>query len=204
MPIDTLVAFFLASTMLAIAPGPDNLFVLTHSAIYGKRAGFAVLFGLCTGLATHSVAVALGVAAIFETSRWAYSGLKVLGAGYLIYVAWQVIKAPAIRLQDQIKQNQTLGRLYRRGIIMNITNPKVSLFFIAFLPQFTDSARGPVWGQILLLGSLFILATLIVFGGVVVIAGKAGAWISKSIRAQKILNYSAAVMLVGLSLSILR
>ena len=164
----------------------------------------AVLFGLCTGLAAHSVAVALGVAAIFETSRWAYAGLKVLGAGYLIYVAWQVIKAPAIGLQDQIKPNQTLGRLYRRGIIMNITNPKVSLFFIAFLPQFTDSARGTVWAQILLLGGLFILATFIVFGGVVVIAGKAGAWISQSVRAQKILNYSAAVILLCLSLSILR
>ena len=203
MPIDTLVAFFLASTMLALAPGPDNIFVLTHSAIYGRRAGFAVLFGLCTGLVAHSLAVALGVAVIFETSRLAYLGLKVFGAAYLIYIAWQVFKAPVIRIQDPNEQGYTAGRLYRRGIIMNITNPKVSLFFIAFLPQFTDPSRGPVWGQILVLGSLFIVSTFMVFGGVVVIAGKVGSWISKSVRAQRILNYSAAAILVVLSLSIL-
>ena len=204
MPFDTAVAFFMASTLLALAPGPDNLFVLTHSAIYGRRAGFAVLCGLCTGLVAHSLAVALGVAVIFETSRWAYAGLKVVGAAYLLYIAWQIFKAPVIRIQGAIRQGYSIGRLYRRGIILNITNPKVSLFFIAFLPQFTDPTRGPVWGQILLLGSLFILATFMVFGGVVVIADKIGAWINKSARSQKILNYSAAVILVGLSLSILR
>nr|WP_255342760.1 LysE family translocator [Desulfuromonas sp. TF] len=87
LPIETLATFFAASTLLALAPGPDNLFVLTQSALRGRGAGLMVMLGLCTGLVGHSVAVALGVAVIFQTSAIAFTALKMLGAAYLIYLA---------------------------------------------------------------------------------------------------------------------
>ena len=94
IPIETLLTFFAASVLLAIAPGPDNIFVLTQSALRGKSAGLFVMLGLCTGLIVHSTAVALGVAVIFQTSALAFSALKFIGAGYLLYLAWQAFRPP--------------------------------------------------------------------------------------------------------------
>ena len=141
IPVDALLAFALASLLLALAPGPDNLFVLTESALSGPLAGFAVTLGLCTGLLLHTSAVALGVAAIFQVSALAFTLLKLVGAGYLLYLAWQAWRAPAASLPTAAATPPALGRLYRRGIVMNVTNPKVSIFFLAFLPQFRSEER---------------------------------------------------------------
>ena len=188
LPIETLLTFFMASALLALAPGPDNIFVLTQSSLYGKRSGLVVMLGLCTGLVVHSFAVALGVAVIFQQSVLAFSILKLAGAGYLLYLAWQAFRASAAKIQTQGKEGIRLPKLYGRGIIMNITNPKVSIFFLAFLPQFADPSRGPVSLQILLLGGLFILSTILVFGGIAFLAGTIGQWLNRSGKAQKIMN----------------
>jgi threonine/homoserine/homoserine lactone efflux protein len=95
IPLDTLAAFFLASVLLALSPGPDNIFVLTQSALYGKLAGISVTMGLCTGLIVHTLAVTFGVAVIFQTSAMAFAALKICGAGYLLYLAWQAFRASA-------------------------------------------------------------------------------------------------------------
>ena len=94
---ETIITFSTASILLALAPGPDNIFVLTQSALRGKRAGIVVMLGLCTGLIVHSSAVALGVAVIFQASAVAFSALKFVGAGYLVYLAWQAFRASAER-----------------------------------------------------------------------------------------------------------
>lgn len=138
IPLETLLTFFMASVLLALAPGPDNIFVLTQSSLYGKRSGLSVMLGLCTGLVFHSFAVALGVAVIFEQSALAFSVLKLAGAGYLLYLAWLAFRASATEIQGKGNGEIRLLKLYGRGIIMNITNPKVSIFFLAFLPQFAD------------------------------------------------------------------
>ncbi len=130
IPLETLLAFFLASVLLALAPGPDNIFVLTQSSLYGKWSGLAVVLGLCTGLVVHSFAVALGVAVIFHQSAVAFSALKMAGAGYLLYLAWQAFRASATKIQGKGRGEIRLVKLYGRGIIMNITNPKVSIFFL--------------------------------------------------------------------------
>ena len=200
IPIETLLAFFAASVLLAIAPGPDNLFVLTQSALRGKNAGLAVVLGLCTGLIVHSAAVALGVAVIFQTSAVAFSALKFIGAGYLMFLAWQAFGASAAKFQAVRSPEVSLLKLYRRGIIMNITNPKVSIFFLAFLPQFADPSRGPISLQILLLGGVFIIATILVFGGIALLAGTLGQWLSRSTRVQHIMNKVAGTVFVCLAL----
>lgn len=201
-PCDTLLVFFLASLLLALSPGPDNLFVLTQAAQRGKLAGIAVTGGLCTGLMVHTAAVALGVAAVFQTSAVAFSLLKFVGAAYLLYLAWQSFRAGADSGNGAQPGKQAYSRLYRRGIVMNITNPKVSLFFLAFLPQFTEPANGPLLPQILLLGLLFILATILVFGGISILAGGIGAGLRKSPRAQIILNRLAGLVFVGLAVKL--
>jgi len=203
LPIETLATFFTAAVVLALVPGPDNVFVLTQSAVQGKGAGLAVVMGLCTGLIGHSTAVALGVAAIFQTSALAFTVLKYIGAAYLVYLAWQMFRAPVENIGGASGGIATdYGKLYLRGIIMNTTNPKVSIFFLAFLPQFTDPERGSVTIQILLLGGIFIGATIIVFGGIAVLAGFLGEWLNRSPRVQMVLNKLAGTIFLGLALKL--
>ena len=202
MPIDTLAAFFTASILLALAPGPDNIFVLTQSALRGKMAGLLVTLGLCTGLIVHTTAVAFGVAVIFQASALAFTMLKLFGAGYLLYLAWVVFRASAEKIGTGRASGLSYGRLYRRGIIMNVTNPKVSIFFLAFLPQFADPARGSLTLQLLLLGGVFIVSTIIVFGGIALLAGAIGGWLNRSPRTQLIMNRLAGVVFVGLAVKL--
>jgi len=159
IPVETLVAFFMASVLLALVPGPDNIFVLTQSALYGKLPGLFVTFGLCTGLMVHTSAVALGVAVIFQASALAFTMLKLFGAGYLLYLAWGAFRASATEIRTETGDGRSLGSLYLRGIIMNVANPKVSIFFLAFLPQFADPARSSLSLQIVILGGVFILCS---------------------------------------------
>ncbi len=200
LPFDTLLTFFAAALLLGLAPGPDNIFVLTQAAVRGRLAGIIIMLGLCTGLIGHTLAVAFGVAVIFQTSALAFSTLKYIGAGYLLYLAWQAFKAPAIAPQGAGKSTDSLKKLYLRGIIMNITNPKVSIFFLAFLPQFTDPQHGPVSVQILLLGGLFIVATLFVFGLIALLAGSLGRLLLRSEKMQKLMNKGSAFIFLGLAL----
>lgn len=199
---EALITFFSASILLGLAPGPDNVFVLTQSALHGRKAGIAVMFGLCTGLIAHSSAVAFGVAVIFQTSALAFAILKYIGAAYLVYLAWQAFRAPVEAFSANGNGEAQYGKLYRRGIIMNITNPKVSIFFLAFLPQFADPDRGPVWIQMLTLGGFFIIATVLVFGGIALLAGTLGQWLNRSTTVQKTLNRLAGIVFVGLALKL--
>ena len=202
LSIETFSAFFLASTLLAVAPGPDNVFVLTQSALHGKRSGLVVVFGLCTGLLFHTTAVAFGVAVIFQASTLAFTLLKVIGAGYLVYLAWQIFRVSPEQINMQSDQQKGLGTLYRRGIIMNVTNPKVSIFFLAFLPQFADPVRGPISLQMVALGGIFITATILVFGAIALIGGTLGEWLNRSERAQRVMNWTAGTIFVGLALKL--
>ena len=196
------MVFFMASVLLALTPGPDNLFVLAQAAQQGKLAGIVVTVGLCTGLLVHTAAVALGVAAIFQASAVAFSLLKYIGAAYLLYLAYGAFVAGAERDGEQQTPKLNFGRLYGRGIIMNVTNPKVSLFFLAFLPQFTDPTFGPLVPQILLLGLLFILSTILIFGGISLLAGGVGSYFRKSARAQVMLNRIAGGVFVALAIKL--
>lgn len=202
IPIESLTTFIVASTLLGLAPGPDNLFVLTQSALYGRKAGILVTLGLCTGLVVHTTAVALGVAAVIQGSATAFTALKMAGALYLLYLAWQAFTASSAALQGRATPALNAFQLYRRGIVMNVTNPKVSIFFLAFLPQFAVPENGAVALQISVLGGVFILVTLAVFGGIAVLAGTVGSWLSDSPRSQRVLNRIAGTVFAGLALKL--
>jgi threonine/homoserine/homoserine lactone efflux protein len=203
LSIETVSTFFLASSLLAIAPGPDNVFVLTQSALHGRLSGLVVMFGLCTGLLVHTGAVAFGVAIIFQASAFAFTLLKIVGAAYLLWLAWQLFRVSPEQLHISGNQQKSLGTLYRRGIIMNVTNPKVSIFFLAFLPQFADPDRGPISVQMLALGGIFILATILVFGSVALIGAAMGEWLNRSERAQRAMNRVAGTIFVGLAVKLI-
>lgn len=194
----TAAAFFAVSVLLALSPGPDNVFVLMQSAQRGRAAGLLVVLGLCSGLLLHTAAVALGLAALFAASALAFTALKWIGASYLLVLAWQAWRA---RVGPPAAQPvPDAGRLYRRGIIMNVTNPKVSIFFLAFLPQFVAAERGSVAVQVLWLGFIFMLATALVFGAIALTAGALGQALARSARAQQLLNRCAAVVFAALAL----
>ncbi len=203
LSIETVSAFFLASSLLAIAPGPDNVFVLTQSALHGRLSGLVVMFGLCTGLLVHTGAVAFGVAVIFQASAFAFTLLKIIGAAYLLWLAWQLFRVSPEQLHISGNQQKSLGTLYRRGIIMNVTNPKVSIFFLAFLPQFADPDRGPISVQMLALGGIFILTTILVFGSMALIGAALGEWLNRSERAQRAMNRVAGTIFIGLAVKLI-
>ena len=199
LPLETLIAFFTTSVLLAIIPGPDNIFVLTQSIFQGKKSGLIIMLGLCTGLIFHTLAVILGVAVIFQTSIF-----KIIGAIYLLYLAWQIFKAGNQKIDTKNNNaNIDYKKLYYRGIIMNITNPKVSIFFLAFLPQFTNPNLGSIPLQMLLLGILFLIAALLVFSLIALYSAKLGKIINKSDKSQKILNKLVSLVFVALAIKLI-
>jgi len=200
-PIETLLPFLLAALLMGAAPGPDNLYVLAQSLQHGRWAGVWVTLGLCSGLLFHTLAVALGVAALLADSVLAFNLLKVAGALYLLYLAWQAFRAGAANSAPVAAL--TPPRLYRRGVLMNISNPKISIFFLAFLPQFASPVNGPLAPQLLLLGALFMLTTLLVFGALAWSAGGIGQRIQGSSSLQRRLHQLAGMLFVGLSLRLL-
>jgi len=202
IPPETLVMFFTASLLLALAPGPDNMFVLTQAAVRGWRAGLAITLGLCTGLFVHTAAVAFGVAAIIQASTLAFTGLKLIGAAYLLCLAWQAFRAPVESLERTTKSAMVLFPLYRRGIVMNITNPKVSIFFLAFLPQFADPSRGPLAIQMVILGIVFMIAAVLVFTLFSVASDAIGSRLRSSPSVQIYMNKIAGIIFVGLAVKL--
>lgn len=203
LAIDTVIVFFSAALLLALTPGPDNLFVLTQAALGGRRMGLSVTAGLCTGLIVHTALVAVGVAGVIATSELAFNALKFAGAGYLLYLAWGAFRSSADTTGGRDIVATSLGSLYLRGIVMNVTNPKVAIFFLAFLPQFTDSEKGPIALQIMQLGGWFMLATLLVFGGVAWFSGIVGNWLRASPRAPKLMHTTAGVVFLLLAFRLL-
>lgn len=197
LDIETILSFSVASIALCLAPGPDNLFVLSQSAAHGRSAGLWVMAGLSTGLLFHTTAVALGLAAVFQASAVAFTVVKVVGVAYLLFLAWKAFTAKAQELG--IAEKSSNGGFYWRGVIMNVTNPKVSIFFLAFLPQFVNPESGSVTMQIITLGLMFIVATIVVFGAIAFMGGALRDFLVRSPKAQSIMNKASGVVLAGLA-----
>lgn len=201
LSIETIIAFVTASVVLSLVPGPDNLFVMSHSALKGWRIGFYTTLGLCTGLIGHTVLVAIGVSVIFQTSAIAFNGLKIIGVCYLLYLAWLSIQNKELNLGGTDK-NSTNRSYYFTGVIMNLANPKVALFFLVFLPQFVNTSNDNVTIQIFLLGLLFILSALCVFTSIAYLASFLENFLKKSKTVNKNLNRLAALIYFALAINL--
>lgn len=202
MTLEVYLAFALSSFILALAPGPDNLFVLAQSALYGVKAGILVVVGLCLGLVVQTICAAVGLAAVVAALPPLFWAIKLAGAIYLLYLAYMAFKHAKDELSRPQVSKSTAFRLVRRGFIMNITNPKVQIFFLAFFPQFV--APGTVGvalaGQMIIQGLTFMLATVAVF---VAVAAGAGMLSDKLMQSKfyKWLNYGSAVLFVLLAIA---
>ncbi len=201
VPFPTLVVFFGASVLLALAPGPDILFVLAQSVAYGKRDGLLVVLGLCAGLIVHTTLVACGVAAIVAASPDLLLAIKTMGALYLLWLAYGSWRSAGSEREGRSVQ-LAAGPLYLRGVVMNVTNPKVLIFFLALLPRYVSKDNGVVWTQVVQLGITFQLATLLVFGAIALLAGGIGERFMGNPKARFILGRVAAIVFLLLALSL--
>ena len=201
LSLETIVAFVLASVVLSLVPGPDNIFVMTNSALKGWKAGFYITLGLCTGLIGHTILVAIGVSVIFQTSALAFNGLKIVGACYLVYLGWLSLKSKELTIDSN--DAESINRSYYiTGIVMNLTNPKVALFFLVFLPQFINPINGGVTIQIFILGFLFILSALFVFSSIAFLGSFLESYLKKSSTINKNINKLAALVYFALAINL--
>ena len=200
---DNVMMFIVTSIVLALAPGPDNLYVISQSALYGARTGFIITLGLCSGLIIHIAAVVFGLATWLTTSPITFVWLKFIGAGYLLYLAWRALRTPVITALTDTKRLDTSLSLLRIGFLMNVSNPKVALFFLAFLPQFIDTSGVSVSWQIVYLGVIFMLTALMIFSVMALTAASMGRWLIASSRAQRILQSLTALIFTLLAARLL-
>jgi threonine/homoserine/homoserine lactone efflux protein len=182
--LDQSLGFLLAAMLVTVAPGPDNLMVLSLGMSRGRRHGMAFGLGCAAGCLSHTLLAALGVSALIAASPLAFTGLKILGGVYLVWLGVQAIRFAA-RLQtpqtgEHEAQEAKVRPYFIKGMAANAINPKVIVFFLAFLPQFVDPASGGTGGQMAQLGLIFTLQSGIIFGAIGYFAGHVGSRISRT------------------------
>jgi len=201
---EILSTFIVASTILAVAPGPDNIYVLTQSIVNGKKYGLATTMGLVSGCLVHTTLLAFGVSAIIKESDQLFFAIKLFGAMYLFYLAYKVFKSDVqLQLSNSEVPKKGLVQLFKQGFIMNVLNPKVTIFFLAFFPGFLFSDSLGHIIQFYVLGLLFMLVTLIVFGLVAILSGSISDYIKRHNKLGLSLKWLQVVVFIGIGLFIL-
>ena len=203
MDIHNFLLFAFASLMLNLTPGADMLYVATRSTAQGVKAGIVSAFGIMGGCMVHILAAVIGLSAIIASSATAFSIIKWLGAAYLTYLGLKSI----ISKKNNFKPDPTVPpmrytRIFWQGVITNVLNPKVALFFLAFLPQFINPANGKIYAQVLLLGSWFNVSGTLVNITVALLFGRIGGWLSQSAWFSKWQTRITGAILLGLGLKL--
>jgi threonine/homoserine/homoserine lactone efflux protein len=202
--LDQIIPFLTASILLTFSPGPDIIYVLVRSMAYGYRQGIITALGLVSGILIHTSLVAFGVSAIIKQSENIFIFIKILGALYLLYLAYQVFKSDAtIAFSSEGVKNKGSWSLFRQGFIMNVLNPKVSIFFLAFFPGFLWEPEGNTILQFYTLGFLFMLQALLIFSFVAVMADKISVYIKSHPRSGLYLKWMQIIIFVLIALLIL-
>ena len=201
MGLNNFIYFVITAVMLTILPGPDMIFVIVQSISLGKKAGIFVALGLCTGLIVHTIAAAFGISLIIYNSNIGFIILKYFGVVYLISLAFMALKEPTINLSINCQINKM--QLYRKGFLMNISNPKVLLFFLAFLPQFVNQNSDNISLQMLLLGIIFIVQAIIIFSIVSILASKISEKLIANTKFAKHFKWIKAGILLFIGISLI-
>lgn len=198
---EVLAAFLAASALVTVAPGPDNLMVLSIGISRGRAGGIGFGLGCALGCFVHTLLAALGIGALVMASESAFTVLKTLGAAYLLYIGYMSWRHAGESTVARLEAApvEPLAAYLRRGFIANVINPKVALFFIAFLPQFVAPGNGPVWLQMCLLGSLFAAQTVLIFGLLGWFAGGIGARLQQRPGLGAWLDRVAGAIFIGLA-----
>ncbi len=196
-----LLLFLPAAIALIIAPGPDSLYVLARGIGQGRRAGVISALGTCTGLLVHTTAAALGLAVLLQTSAVAYLVVKFAGAAYLLYLGVRTLLTKQSFSVTAATIRPSGARMYVQGVLTNVLNPKVALFFVAFLPQFVDQrGGGAVALQMLTLGLLFAGLGLLYLLLVATLSGSLGQFLQRRPAWANRLRWVTGSVMIGLGL----
>ena len=202
--MEILISFILAVSILAISPGPDNIFILMQSVVHGKKYGLATIIGLMTGCIVHTTFVAVGISTIIKENNTIFLVIKILGAVYLLYLAYKVITGGSeISMNTEKIDKKTPFQLFKIGFIMNVLNPKVTLFFLALFPGFLFSEILPISLQFYILGALFILVSFVVFSLIAILGGTISEKIKTSKNIGVWLQWLQVFVFIGIAVFIL-
>ncbi len=199
--LSTILLFCVAATALVLIPGPATLYIVARGINQGRGAGFASALGIETGSFVHVAAAALGLSALLMSSATAFAVVKYLGAAYLIGLGLYTLLHRSEATAVAAPEPRSHGRIYLQGVVVQVLNPKVALFFLAFLPQFVDPERGSVAAQTLLFGGLLMSIGLSISCVYVLLAGALGAWLRRRAGASPIERYVSGVLYLGLGVS---
>lgn len=199
MPGGTLLlGFVAAATVVLLIPGPGVLYIVARSVSQGYRAGLASVVGLSLGAIVHVIAATAGLSTILLTSATAFGIVKLLGAGYLIYLGIRTLVAGRPTGSMQTRSNRTLYRLLTDGVVVSVFNPKIAVFFLAFLPQFVEPSRGPIPQQVFLLGLIYVGLALITDSAYALMAGSLRHWLSGRVMQGPLPRYLSGSLYLGL------
>ena len=194
--------FVIASALLAIAPGPDIVYVLTRGITQGRRAGVAAALGFATGVIFHTALAALGIAALIRSSEFAFSLIRYAGAAYLVYLGIRTLMSRSAFQLSSDQSSLALWTVYKQSVIGNVLNPKVTLFFLSFLPQFINLSAGHVELQMVLLGAIFMLQTVVIFGAIALFSGAIGEKLRSNPAIANRLNTFAGIIFIALGIRV--
>jgi threonine/homoserine/homoserine lactone efflux protein len=198
------LGFLAVAVAVTASPGPDNLMVLSVGMARGRKQGMAFGLGCALGCLSHTLLAALGVGALIAASPLAFTALKVAGGLYLVWLGFGALRSRGgAQVGGAALPDESLGRLFAKGLLANAINPKVILFFLSFLPQFVVAGRGDVAWQTAQLGLLFTLQGCLLFGLLGYFSGSVGAWINRKPSAGLWLDRIAGAIFVGLGLRML-
>jgi len=204
MDYNILFGFMTAVAALAISPGPDNIYVLMQSVTNGRAFGLATVAGLISGCLVHTTLVAFGVSAIIKENDSIFFVIKLLGAVYLLYLAFKVFRSDSkVTLSNENVPKKTLWQLFKQGFIMNVLNPKVSIFFLAFFPGFLFSNTLSHVTQFYVLGLLFMLVSFIIFSLIAILAGFIAEFLKTHKHFGGVLKWLQISVFVGIAIFIL-
>jgi threonine/homoserine/homoserine lactone efflux protein len=190
--------FLITAFVILITPGPAVLYIIARSVDQGRLAGVVSTLGVGVGTMFHVAAAALGISALLATSAVAFGVLKYLGAAYLIYLGLRKLVERDVDACQRLRAPESLGRIFWQGVIVNVLNPKTALFFLAFLPQFVDVARGHATFQLVVLGLLFVTMGIFSDGIWALFAGTAGSWLKSHLGFLRAQRYVAGSVFIGL------
>ncbi len=192
--------FLVAAFAVGISPGPGMLYAVARGIGQGSGAALVSVLGLSTGSFVNCLVAALGLSAVLAASTIAYDVVRYLGAAYLCYLAFRILLSASEGIAIDRLHRDALGRIYVQGIVTNIVNPKSALFYLSFVPQFIDPARGSAFMQFILLGLIFNIGGNIVNLVVALFFGRIGDWLSRHPRVWQYQRWFTASVLAGLAL----
>ena len=194
--------FIAASIVLIVTPGQDMILVMSRSIAQGSGAGVATAAGVSVGLVGHTLLATLGLGAILRTSEWLFLLLKLFGAAYLVYLGVQLLRTRAHELVASHGAPRSLLRLFGDGALSNVSNPKIAVFYFAFLPQFVAPDAEHSTAAVFALGLLFAALTFVVKGPVGLAAGRLSGWLRRRPDALKWLYRTSGAVLIGLGIKL--